>query len=196
MTVPNYQKSKGLIAQQVLLLYGFMIFYHYPAFLCCVEMKLNFQGMQMLMGDLTQKEFWVIYLMGLGKEMPESVTKKDLTRYANWLKFIQSTFIKMWQSCLILCFLTFLLQRVLLGCKKLSQKIASVTIPGHEQNHICPLQNWVEEDSYPIVDASTLKKDIECGDIIEECRKIIHPPDIFTKPKGKYSSWSKKNPKS
>ena len=83
MTVPNYQKSKGLIAQQVLLLYGFMIFYHYPAFLCCVEMKLNFQGMQMLMGDLTQKEFWVIYLMGLGKEMPESVTKKDLTRYAN-----------------------------------------------------------------------------------------------------------------
>ena len=68
-----------------------MIFYHYPAFLCCVEMKLNFQGMQMLMGDLTQKEFWVIYLMGLGKEMPESVTKKDLTRYANWLKLIQFT---------------------------------------------------------------------------------------------------------
>ena len=52
-------------------------------------MKLNFQGMQMLMGDLTEKEFWVIYLMGLGKEMPASVTKKDLTRYANWLKFIQ-----------------------------------------------------------------------------------------------------------
>ena len=26
------------------------------------------------------------------------------------------------------------------GCKKLSQKIASVTIPGHEQNHIYPLQ--------------------------------------------------------
>ena len=57
---------------------------------------------------------------------------------------------------------------------------------------LCKKHNWVEEDSYPIVDASTLKKDIECGDIIEECRKIIHPPDIFTKPRGKYSSFKQK----
>ena len=57
---------------------------------------------------------------------------------------------------------------------------------------LCKKHNWVEEDSYPIVDASTLKKDIECGDIIEECRKIIHPPDIFTKPRGKYSSLKQK----
>jgi len=98
--------------------------------------------MQMLMGDLTEKEFWVIYLMGLGKEMPESVTKKDLTRI------------------------------IYILCKK---------------------QNWVEEDSYPIVDASTLKKDIECGDIIEECRKIIHPPDIFTKPRDEAVKTSTEN---
>ena len=57
---------------------------------------------------------------------------------------------------------------------------------------LCKKHNWVEEDSYPIVDASTLKKDIECGDIIEECRKIIHPPDIFKKPRGKYSSLKQK----
>ena len=171
-----------------------MIFYHYPAFLCCVEMKLNFQGMQMLMGDLTQKEFWVIYLMGLGKEMPESVTKKDLTRYANWLKFIQSTFMKMWQSCLILCFL---IQRVLLVVKTYHRKLHQ--LPYLDMSRIiyilCKKHNWVEEDSFPIVDASTLKKDIECGDIIEECRKIIHPPDIFTKPKSKYSSLKQKQTK-
>ena len=45
-----------------------------------VKMKLNSQGMQILMGELRQNEIWAIYLMGLGKEMTDIVTKLDLTR--------------------------------------------------------------------------------------------------------------------
>ena len=97
----------------------------------------------------------------------------------------------MWQSCLILCFL---IQRVLQVVKNYHRKLHQ--LPYLDMSRIiyilCKKHNWVEEDSYPIVDASTLKKDIECGDIIEECRKIIHPPDIFTKPRGKYSSLKQK----
>ena len=43
-------------------------------------MKLNSQGMQILMGELQPNEIWAIYLMGLGKEMADIVTKLDLTR--------------------------------------------------------------------------------------------------------------------
>ena len=43
-----------------------------------VKMKLTFEAMQTLMEELRQNEMWVIYLMGLGKEMTEKVTKTDL----------------------------------------------------------------------------------------------------------------------
>ena len=43
-------------------------------------MKLNFEAMQILMGELQQAEMWAIYLMGQGKAMPDTVTKFDLTK--------------------------------------------------------------------------------------------------------------------
>ena len=43
-------------------------------------MKLNSQGMQILIGELQQNEMCAIYLMGLGKEMTDCITKLDLTR--------------------------------------------------------------------------------------------------------------------
>ena len=43
-------------------------------------MTLNFQGMQTLMEHLEHNEMRAIYLMGLGKEMPLSVTKVHLTK--------------------------------------------------------------------------------------------------------------------
>ena len=45
-----------------------------------VKMKLNSQGMQILIGELQQNEMCAIYLMGLGKEMTDCITKLDLTR--------------------------------------------------------------------------------------------------------------------
>ena len=42
-------------------------------------MKLTFEAMQTLMDELQQNEMWAIYLMGLGKEMTDKVTKTDLT---------------------------------------------------------------------------------------------------------------------
>ena len=42
-------------------------------------MKLKFEAMQILMEELQQNELWAIYLMGLGKEMTEKVTKANLT---------------------------------------------------------------------------------------------------------------------
>ena len=45
-----------------------------------VMMKLNFQGMQILMEELQPQERWAIYLMGQGKEMTDVVTKSNLTR--------------------------------------------------------------------------------------------------------------------
>ena len=45
-----------------------------------VMMKLNFEGMQILMEELQQQERWAIYLMGQGKEMTDVVTKSNLTR--------------------------------------------------------------------------------------------------------------------
>ena len=43
-----------------------------------VKMKLNFKAMQILMGELQQSQMWAIYLMGLGKDMTDNVTKVDL----------------------------------------------------------------------------------------------------------------------
>ena len=43
-------------------------------------MKLNIQGMQILMGELQQNEIWAIHLMSHGKEMTDNVTKVDLSR--------------------------------------------------------------------------------------------------------------------
>ena len=45
-----------------------------------VTMKLNSQGMQILMEELHQNEVWAIYLMGQGKEMTDAISKTDLTR--------------------------------------------------------------------------------------------------------------------
>ena len=45
-----------------------------------VKMKLNIQGMQILMGELQQNEIWAIHLMSHGKEMTDNVTKVDLSR--------------------------------------------------------------------------------------------------------------------
>ena len=45
-----------------------------------VKMKLNFDAMQFLMGELQQKQMWALYLMGIGKEMTDIVTKVDLTK--------------------------------------------------------------------------------------------------------------------
>ena len=45
-----------------------------------VRVKLNFEAMQILMGELQQAEMWAIYLMGQGKAMPDTVTKFDLTK--------------------------------------------------------------------------------------------------------------------
>ena len=42
-------------------------------------MKLTYEAMQILMEELQQNEMWAIYLMGLGKEMTEKITKTDLT---------------------------------------------------------------------------------------------------------------------
>ena len=43
------------------------------------KMKLTFGAMQILSGELQPNEMWTIYLMGLGKDMTEKVTKVDLT---------------------------------------------------------------------------------------------------------------------
>ena len=42
-------------------------------------MKLTFEAMQILMEELQQNEMCAIYLMGLGKDITEKVTKTDLT---------------------------------------------------------------------------------------------------------------------
>ena len=44
-----------------------------------VELKLGFEAMQILMGELQQFQIQAIYFIGQGQEMPETVTKVDLT---------------------------------------------------------------------------------------------------------------------
>ena len=47
----------------------------------CVKMqiKLKFKAMSILMAGLQETQMWAVYLMGMGNEMPISVTKEDLT---------------------------------------------------------------------------------------------------------------------
>ena len=59
-------------------------------------MKLKFEAMQLLMGELDPNEMWAIYLMGLGKQMTEKVTKSNLTniikvlcKNLNWIEELQ-----------------------------------------------------------------------------------------------------------
>ena len=42
-------------------------------------MKLKFEAMQVLMEQLQQSELWAFYLMAIGEEMTEKVTKAHLT---------------------------------------------------------------------------------------------------------------------
>ena len=44
-----------------------------------VKLKLGFEAMQILMGELQQTQIQAIYFIGHGQEMPETVTKVDLT---------------------------------------------------------------------------------------------------------------------
>ena len=44
-----------------------------------VKLKLGFEAMQILMGELQQIQIQAIYFIGQGQEMPETVTKVDLT---------------------------------------------------------------------------------------------------------------------
>ena len=41
-------------------------------------MKLTFGAMQILVKELQENEIWAIYLIGLGQDMPEKVTKSNL----------------------------------------------------------------------------------------------------------------------
>ena len=50
-----------------------------------MEMKLNFRGMAILMDALSKSEMWAIYLMGLGQEIPDKVTKFDLIKIIHLL---------------------------------------------------------------------------------------------------------------
>ena len=57
--------------------------------------------MQILMKELQQNELWAIYLMGLDKDMPEKVTKANLTniirvlcKNLNWIEANQKNLLK------------------------------------------------------------------------------------------------------
>ena len=43
-------------------------------------MKLHFEAMQILNKELQQNQMWAIYLIALGKEMTDNVTKVDLVK--------------------------------------------------------------------------------------------------------------------
>ena len=51
------------------------------ATISAVKMKLKFEAMQLLMEELDPNEMWAIYLMGLGKDMTEKITKANLTNF-------------------------------------------------------------------------------------------------------------------
>ena len=44
-----------------------------------VKLKLNFEAMQILMGELQPIQIQAIYFIGQGQEVPDTVTKVDLT---------------------------------------------------------------------------------------------------------------------
>ena len=56
-------------------------------------MKLNFEALQILMGELQQNQLLAIYLMGFGREITDTVTKVDFTiiikvlcKKLNWIE--------------------------------------------------------------------------------------------------------------
>ena len=44
-----------------------------------MQIKLKFKAMSILMAGLQETQMWAVYLLGMGNEMPTSVTKEDLT---------------------------------------------------------------------------------------------------------------------
>ena len=44
-----------------------------------MKIKLKFEAMSILMAGLQKTQMWAVYQMGMGNEMPLSVTKEDLT---------------------------------------------------------------------------------------------------------------------
>ena len=44
-----------------------------------MKVNLKFKAMSILMAGLQETQMWAIYQMGMGNEMPSSVTKEDLT---------------------------------------------------------------------------------------------------------------------
>ena len=50
-----------------------------------LKVKLKFDVIKLLMNELNQSEMWAIYLMGLGKELPDKVTKVDLIQIIHLL---------------------------------------------------------------------------------------------------------------
>ena len=50
-----------------------------------LRVKLKFDVIKTLMKELNQSEMWAIYLMGLGKELPDKVTKVDLIQIIHLL---------------------------------------------------------------------------------------------------------------
>ena len=45
-----------------------------------LKVKLKFSVINNLIKELNQSEMWALYLMGLGKDMPDTVTKFDLIK--------------------------------------------------------------------------------------------------------------------
>ena len=45
-----------------------------------MKLKLKFNAMQILMAELKPNEMWAFYIMAMGDEMPEQVTKAHLTQ--------------------------------------------------------------------------------------------------------------------
>ena len=50
-----------------------------------MKIKLKFNVIKILMKELNQSEMWAIYLMGLGQEIPDKVTKFDLIKIIHLL---------------------------------------------------------------------------------------------------------------
>ena len=56
-----------------------------PKLTMTLKVKLKFNVINILVKELNQSEMWAIYLMGLGKEMPDTVTKFDLIKIIHLL---------------------------------------------------------------------------------------------------------------
>ena len=47
--------------------------------------NLKFNAMSILMAELQEAQMWAIYQISLGQDMPDSVTKNDLTKIIKFL---------------------------------------------------------------------------------------------------------------